>query len=350
MATKYDVGGLQVDRIVEMEKPYIEPTAFFPTTPQSVFDDNRSWLEEIGALDKATGNLVLCFQSHVVRTKHHVILVDACIGNHKDRPGRPLWHMKTDDTYMKQLAAVGLSVGDIDFVMCTHMHVDHVGWNTRLENGRWVPTFPKARYLFSKKEYDYWVAEHAKTPNPPIADSVIPIVEAKRADFITSDHAIDDTVALLPTPGHTPDHVSVWIPELRLLLAGDAAERPFPYVGDPDGLPALRGSLRTLAALAPETVIPCHGGPSDVGLLARDLAYFDDIERRAGAALASGALPSDWRQREDLPELLGLPYEEALRALAIAPESVPELWGYRHFHLLACRAALLDVAGRSSSD
>ncbi|MGH2486667.1 MAG: hypothetical protein ACRDHE_11700, partial [Ktedonobacterales bacterium] len=144
-------------------------------------------------------------------------------------------------------------------------------------------------------------------------------------------------------------HVSVWIPALRLLLAGDAAERPFPYVGDPTGLPALRRSLRALAALAPATVIPCHGGPTDAGLLARNLAYFDDLERRARAALSGSALPPDWREREDPPELLGLPYEAALSAQSIAPESVPELWGYRRFHLLACRAALLDVAGREEA-
>ena len=80
-------------------------------------------------------------------------------------------------------------MNDIDFVMCTHLHVDHVGWNTKLENGRWVPTFPKARYLFSKKELDYWLAENDKAALPPIVDSVIPIVEAKRCDLITSDHA-----------------------------------------------------------------------------------------------------------------------------------------------------------------
>ena len=79
MSTRYDVGGLQVDRVIEMERPHAAPTTFFPNTPQSVFDENREWLQEIGALDKATGNLVLCFQSHVVRTKHHTILVDACI-------------------------------------------------------------------------------------------------------------------------------------------------------------------------------------------------------------------------------------------------------------------------------
>ena len=102
--------------------------------------------------------------------------------------------MKTDNVFMQGLAEVGLTVNDIDFVLCTHLHVDHVGWNTRLENGRWVPTFPKARYLFSKTELDFWLAENDKTTVPPIADSVIPIVEAKRHDLITSDHAVSDLV------------------------------------------------------------------------------------------------------------------------------------------------------------
>ena len=157
----------------------------------------------------AEDNLVLCFQSYIVQTGRHTILVDSCIGNDKDRTARPLWHQKKDDVWMRGLAAAGLTVNDIDFVMCTHLHVDHVGWNTKLENGRWVPTFPKARYLFSKKELDYWLAENDKTALPPIVDSVIPIVEAKRCDLVTSDHAVDDTVALLPTPGHTIDHYAV---------------------------------------------------------------------------------------------------------------------------------------------
>ena len=110
---------------------------------------------------------------------------------------------------MRGLAASGIAVEDIDLVMCTHLHVDHVGWNTRLENGRWVPTFPKARYLFSERELAYWSEKHAETPNEVIADSVLPIVEAGRADLVRSDHALDDHVRLLPTPGHTPDHFAV---------------------------------------------------------------------------------------------------------------------------------------------
>jgi glyoxylase-like metal-dependent hydrolase (beta-lactamase superfamily II) len=150
--------------------------------------------------------LLLCFQSYVVKTPHHTILIDSCIGNDKPRPGRPKWNMKTDDTYARALAAAGISVGDIDYVMCTHLHVDHVGWNTRLENGKWVPTFPKAKYMFGKTEFDYWAGVHAKTPVPVIEDSVMPIVEAKRCEIVGDEAAIGDHVRILPTPGHTPGH------------------------------------------------------------------------------------------------------------------------------------------------
>ena len=207
MANTFRVGDMTVHRIIEMESGMRHAAEFLPDLKPEVLAENRSWLAP-AALD-AQDNLVLCFQSYIVQTGRHTILVDSCIGNDKDRPQRPQWHKKQDDAFMRGLAAAGLTVNDIDFVMCTHLHVDHVGWNTRLENGRWVPTFPKARYLFSKKELDYWLAENDKTALPPIVDSVIPIVEAKRCDLVTSDHAVDDTVALLPTPGHTIDHYAV---------------------------------------------------------------------------------------------------------------------------------------------
>jgi glyoxylase-like metal-dependent hydrolase (beta-lactamase superfamily II) len=207
MSNTFRVGDMTVHRIVEMECGFTPALEFLPDLKAEVLEENKSWLAP-SALD-ADGNLVLCFQSYIVKTPRHTILVDSCIGNDKERTARPLWHKKQDDTFMRGLAAAGLTVNDIDFVMCTHLHVDHVGWNTRLENGRWVPTFPKARYLFSKTELDYWLAENDKAELPPIADSVIPIVEAKRCDLVTSDYALDDTVSLLPTPGHTIDHYAV---------------------------------------------------------------------------------------------------------------------------------------------
>ena len=117
-------------------------------------------MQKAGALDDKD-MLILCFQSYVVKTPHHNILIDSCIGNDKPRPTRPKWNMKTDDTYLRGLNAAGFSVGDIDYVMCTHLHVDHVGQNTRLENGRWVPTFPNARYVFGQTEFDYWTGQNA---------------------------------------------------------------------------------------------------------------------------------------------------------------------------------------------
>ena len=116
--------------------------------------------------------LILCIQSYIVRTPHHVILIDPCVGNHKPRPALPFWNMMNSDRYESNLAATGLTVDDVDFVMCTHLHSDHVGWNTRLENGRWVPTFPKARYLFADRELEYWAERQKKDPAscPAIAE------------------------------------------------------------------------------------------------------------------------------------------------------------------------------------
>ena len=130
---------------------------------------------------------MLCFQSYVVQTGGKNILVDSCIGNDKDRTARPLWHKKKDDAFMQGLAAAGLTVNDIDFVLCTHLHVDHIGWNTRLENGRWVPTFPKARYMFSKTELDFWLEESER---PTCRRSSTASSRSSRRSAATSSPAI----------------------------------------------------------------------------------------------------------------------------------------------------------------
>ena len=209
MSMTFKAGDATIHRIIEMECGFTPALEFLPNLTKQQLDENRSWLAP-AALDK-DDNLVLCFQSYVVQIGGKNILVDSCIGNDKERSARPLWNKKKDDAFMKGLAAAKLTPNDIDFVMCTHLHVDHIGWNTKLENGRWVPTFPKARYLFSKIELDYWVEENKKTPLVQIQDSVIPIVEAKACDLVTSDHSLNDLVTLIPTPGHTIDHYAVTI-------------------------------------------------------------------------------------------------------------------------------------------
>ena len=226
MSLGFDLGEIAVYRIVEQEIPFFDPFEFLPALSREMLEENRSWLEPAG-LEPNTGRMILCFQSYVVRTPHHTILIDSCIGNHKDRPHRPLWHQKSDDTYMRGLASAGVSVDDIDFVMCTHMHLDHVGWNTRLENGRWVPTFPNARYLFSERELAHWQQKHAEQPLPYMVDSVLPIIAARRADLVSSEHALDDHVRLEPTPGHTPGHFAVRLGRrAEAAIAGDLIHSP----------------------------------------------------------------------------------------------------------------------------
>jgi glyoxylase-like metal-dependent hydrolase (beta-lactamase superfamily II) len=207
MNLTFAVGDLTIHRIVEQETSFLPALDLFPTLTADLLAQNRDWMRQAGAIDE-NDTLILCFQSYIVRTPHHTILIDSCIGNDKPRPLRPKWNMKTDDTYMRALKTAGFSVEDIDFVMCTHLHVDHVGWNTKLEGGRWIPTFPNARYLFGKAEFDYWTEQHAKTPVPPFGDSVLPVVEAKRAEIVGEDFAIGDHLRILPTPGHTPGHTA----------------------------------------------------------------------------------------------------------------------------------------------
>jgi glyoxylase-like metal-dependent hydrolase (beta-lactamase superfamily II) len=217
MSTTFQLDDITIHRVVEQENGSTPAMDFLPNLTPEILAENRAWLEAGGALTPA-GEIVLCYQSHIIRTPHHVVLIDTCYGNDKNLPRRPSWHMSTDATYMRNLAALGLSVDDVDFVMCTHLHADHVGWNTRRENGRWVPTFPNARYLFSAEELAFWTASNAAEPLPHMVESVLPIVAAGRVDLITSTHELGDHIRLLPTPGHTPDHFAV-----RLGRAHDTA-------------------------------------------------------------------------------------------------------------------------------
>ena len=226
MRTTFGVGELTIHRIVEMERGFIPIMEFLPTLTPEVLEEHRSWLEPDG-LEPDTGFIKLCYQTYIVRTPHHTVLIDSCIGNDKPR-GRPSWHYKRDAAYMTALAAAGIGVEQIDYVMCSHLHADHVGWNTRLDNGRYVPTFPNARYLFSQREYDFWAAKNAAKPIDYMTDSVLPIVAAKRVDFVTSDHALNDHFRLMPTPGHTIDHYAVAVGRGRdaAVLTGDLLHSP----------------------------------------------------------------------------------------------------------------------------
>ena len=223
------LGEVTVHPVVEQQGAFFDPLQFFPKLTREMLDENRAWLEP-AFIDPASGKLVMCVQSFLIRTPHHNILIDSCVGNHKPRPARPFWDMMNSDRFEKSLKGTGLGFDDIDYVMCTHLHVDHVGWNTRLENGRWVPTFPNARYVMSDRELAFWTQQHKEKPAevPWITDSVLPIVEARREQVVKSDFALNEAVRFIPTPGHTIDHYSVLVgkPGHDALIAGDMIHSP----------------------------------------------------------------------------------------------------------------------------
>jgi glyoxylase-like metal-dependent hydrolase (beta-lactamase superfamily II) len=174
---------------------------------------------------------VVTVQTYVIRTKYHTILVDTCIGNDKCRAHVPGWS-KMQGSYLRLLEQdCGVKPEQVDYVICTHLNVDHIGWNTRLVDGQWVPTFPDAKYLFVRKEWEFWKQQYDKNRNTEdgsIADSVIPVVEAGKAIFVQGDYVVDDQVFLEPTPGHTPGHVCVHVKGggKEAILSGDIMHHP----------------------------------------------------------------------------------------------------------------------------
>jgi glyoxylase-like metal-dependent hydrolase (beta-lactamase superfamily II) len=224
---QYPVGQIVVQRIVESICTGFAPLEFFPETTPEDWARHKGWMEP-RALDPATGNLVLTIQGFLVRTRHHTIVVDTCVGDHKPRAARPFWDMLKLDTFLPRLAAAGVRPEDVDYVMCTHLHWDHVGWNTRLRDGRWVPTFPNARYIFARREWESFQALHAKTPQPHMQDSLLPVMEARQAELVEGDFALCDEVWLEPTPGHTPGHVCVRLASqgAQAVITGDCIHSP----------------------------------------------------------------------------------------------------------------------------
>ncbi len=288
MPVQIQIGSISIQRIVEQEAPFFEALQFFPNLTKEVLAENRAWLRPrfLDSEDK----LVLCIQSYLVQTADRNILIDTCVGNHKPRPTRAFWHMRNSDQYEKNLTAAGLSAGDIDFVMCTHLHPDHVGWNTRLEDGRWVPTFPKARYIFADRELAHWTARQKEDPEawPWITDSVLPIMAAKRADIVKSTHALDDLVTLVPTPGHTIDHYSVRVgkPGADAVISGDMIHSPlqarYPELSarpDYDGKQSAQTRRKLFGEICDTSTLVCtaHFPSPSIGRLVRWRDAFDFV-------------------------------------------------------------------------
>ena len=215
------LGEVAITPVVEIGRSSFPTASMLPDSRADAVAAHYSWLKP-HFFDEAVGDLASRIQTYLVKTPEHTIVIDTCVGNDKRREGSALWHMRAGG-YLDDLAAAGVTPEQVDFVVCTHLHVDHVGWNTRFVDGRWVPTFPRARYIFVGEEWEYW--RHEK--DECIADSVVPVVEHGQVDLVQSDHALGRWLRFEPSPGHTPGHVSVRLETSagRAVFSGDLMHR-----------------------------------------------------------------------------------------------------------------------------
>lgn len=229
-------GGLTIHLLPEIEHRMMPVSFLFNDLTRAQMEANASWLDT-RYLDPCAMTLGIAFQAYVVRTGGLTILVDSCNGNHKQRPTAPWQHDLRSNAFLQNLAGLGLRCEDVDIVVCTHLHCDHVGWHTRLDHGRWVPTFPNARHLFGRKEYEHALARFqqegaAAVNHGAFADSVLPVVEAGLAHFVDETHLVvsdvGGEVSLMPAPGHSFGHCCVRTRGggEEALICGDALHHP----------------------------------------------------------------------------------------------------------------------------
>jgi glyoxylase-like metal-dependent hydrolase (beta-lactamase superfamily II) len=284
---RWTVGRVRITNIVEIAAT--GGTRFI--LPQATPEEGRKidWLAPHYA--NAEGRLRLNVQSWIVETPQRRIIVDTCIGNGKSNRSVPTWN-GLDTPFLSHLAAAGYPADTIDTVLCTHLHVDHVGWNTTAAGGEWVPTFPKARYVFGKDEYDHWAAHSPAGEHRAVfEDSVQPIVTRGLADLVASDDRLCEEVSLIPTPGHTPGHMSILIRSdgEEAVLTGDVAHHPcqmahldWSSTADSDPVQSIETRRRLFSRFA-DTPALVFGGHFDPGRLVRDGDAFKLIPQPGSA-------------------------------------------------------------------
>ncbi len=230
---QWQIGDVTITRVQESITP-ISAGGLFPSASDEVIASHASWLRPHFVDDD--GNLVLSIHAFAMTVGDRKIIVDTCIGNDRKIPGMEALNRKTP--FLADLADAGFPREEVDTVICTHLHFDHVGWNTMLVDGEWVPTFPNARYLLCRDEWAHWNAEGSGAGTgyaATIDDAVRPVVDAGLADLVPSDHRVTDEIRLEATPGHTPGHVAVHVESggQHALITGDLAHHPVQFA-EPD--------------------------------------------------------------------------------------------------------------------
>lgn len=216
---RWRVGDVEITRVEERVLA-VEPRHIVPGLTPDVVDPLRDWAAPFVTAD---GRMLLSVHTFVVIDGEHTIVVDTCVGPHHDRP------LPGDDGFVDRLhAAIPGGLAAVTAVLCTHLHFDHVGWNTRRDGDRYVPTFPHARYLFARKEVEFLrTDDHLALHDVAIA----PVIDAGQAELVDTDLRVSPAVRLTPTPGHTPGHVSVRMESAgaRAIITGDCIHSPVQF-------------------------------------------------------------------------------------------------------------------------
>ncbi len=277
----WQVGDTRITRIEELIGPLFDPVMFFPEYSAEVVAKHRDWIYP-NHIDEDSGRIIASMHSYLIETPHHKILIDTCIGNDKERMPYRDWH-RMQTPWLANLKAAGVTPEQIDYVMCTHLHVDHVGWNTRLQDGQWVPTFPNAKYVFSEIEFEFWKSErNAENPevfnavnNQTFDDSVLPIMGL--AELIEGEvDLIDDLLHISPAPGHTPGSITVTLSSAgdKALFTGDICHHPIQvyephwnsaFCEIPDKAISTRKEVLEFCIESNAIMMPAHFGPSFTG-------------------------------------------------------------------------------------
>jgi glyoxylase-like metal-dependent hydrolase (beta-lactamase superfamily II) len=274
---RWRIGQVTVTKVVELEMTGGSRFLLPQATPETIRP--ITWLQPHFADEN--GRLRMSIHSFIVETPTRRIIVDTCLGNDKQNRRIPHWNDRSGP-FLADLADAGFPADSIDTVLCTHLHVDHVGWNTMKQNGQWVPTFPNARYLMGRAEYEHWSTITTREDMAHIlADSVTPIVDAGLAALVETDHRITDEISLIPTVGHTPGHVSVMVESRgeQAMITGDFMHHPCQIAhpewdttadSDPEqGIRTRRIMFERLAG-TPVLVIGTHFAGATAGRIVRD--------------------------------------------------------------------------------
>lgn len=292
---KWNIGDIELTRVLEFEGPFEDPMILHPGCTSDIIDSHRDWLEP-QILDPITGRLFFTFHSTVIRAANKLILIDTCSGNHKERPHKKRYH-QNNWPYLENLWKAGFHPDQIDFVLCTHLHADHVGWNTQLIDGKWVPTFPNAKYVFARRELEHWEQENLRaeySTDEFYEDSILPVIQSGQAMLVGMDYKFNDNVWIESTPGHTPGHVIVRVESngQSAVLSGDimhtALQIAEPQLNscfcvDPNQARTTRRKFLDTYADTSTIVIPGHFPTPTGGLIkstGRGLRFVFDVNSR----------------------------------------------------------------------